>query len=276
MNNIYSLVDTLVDIILPTGAMGNIAGGYMAKKMGLPIGKLCAGVNVNDISHRVIKSGKFHKSDKMEKTLSDAINIQVVRFSCCVIFIVCDAATNDFSFFSKPYNFERLLFYLTDGNHELVKWWMSNMEETSKLDLDDSWLKRLQDQFSSARITDDEMCVSMKRVFDKFNYFIDPHTAVGTAAADKLGYDLYDMNYKGSPYAILSTASPCKFEESVSTGIGQTNWNTYVETQFPPRAAAILDKTEIDPILYKWIEGKSLDEMQVEWERIARSLFVKF
>jgi len=69
----------LVDIILPTGAMGNIAGGYMAKKMGLPIGKLCAGVNINDISHRVIESGKFYKSDKMEKTLSDAINIQVVR-----------------------------------------------------------------------------------------------------------------------------------------------------------------------------------------------------
>lgn len=59
--------------------MGNIAGGYMAKKMGLPIGKLCAGVNINDISHRVIESGKFYKSDKMEKTLSDAINIQVVR-----------------------------------------------------------------------------------------------------------------------------------------------------------------------------------------------------
>ncbi len=53
--------NTLVDIILPTGAMGNIAGGYMAKKMGLPIGKLCAGVNINDITHRVIESGQFHK-----------------------------------------------------------------------------------------------------------------------------------------------------------------------------------------------------------------------
>lgn len=59
--------------------MGNIAGGYMAKKMGLPIGTLCAGVNINDITHRVIGGGKFHKSERMEKTLSDAINIQVVR-----------------------------------------------------------------------------------------------------------------------------------------------------------------------------------------------------
>jgi len=58
--------------------MGNIAGGYMAKKMGVPIGKLCAGVNINDITHRAIENGQFHRSARMEKTLSEAINIQVV------------------------------------------------------------------------------------------------------------------------------------------------------------------------------------------------------
>jgi len=58
--------------------MGNIAGGYMAKKMGVPIGKLCAGVNINDITHRAIENGQFHKSARMEKTLSEAFNIQVV------------------------------------------------------------------------------------------------------------------------------------------------------------------------------------------------------
>lgn len=84
MNSLFTCIssiktETLVDIILPTGAMGNIAGGYMAKKMGLPIGKLCAGVNINDITHRAIANGKFHRSERMEKTLSDAINIQVVR-----------------------------------------------------------------------------------------------------------------------------------------------------------------------------------------------------
>ncbi len=71
-------VEKPIDIILPTGAMGNIAGGYMAKKMGLPIRKLCASVNINDITHRAIEKGEFHKSARMEKTLSDAINIQVV------------------------------------------------------------------------------------------------------------------------------------------------------------------------------------------------------
>ena len=69
----------MIDIILPTGAKGNIAGGYMAKCMGIPLGTLCAGVNANDITHRVVETGQFYKSDVMLKTLSDAINIQVVR-----------------------------------------------------------------------------------------------------------------------------------------------------------------------------------------------------
>lgn len=59
--------------------MGNIVGGYMAKKMGVPLGKLCAGTNVNDIVFRVVQTGEFHKSNEMKRTLSEAINIQLVR-----------------------------------------------------------------------------------------------------------------------------------------------------------------------------------------------------
>lgn len=87
---------------LPTGAMGNLTAGYMVKQMGIPFGNLCAGVNINgecrfmicrlerskslinrcltDITNRVIETGEFHKK-KIQKTLSDAINIEVVSTS---------------------------------------------------------------------------------------------------------------------------------------------------------------------------------------------------
>ena len=67
-----------IDIILPTRAMGNIAGGVIARQMGLPVRKFCAAVNANDITHRVMQTGQFYKSEAMIKTLSGAINIQVV------------------------------------------------------------------------------------------------------------------------------------------------------------------------------------------------------
>lgn len=40
-------VESPIDLVLPTGAMGNLTGGYMAKQMGIPIGKLSCGVNIN-------------------------------------------------------------------------------------------------------------------------------------------------------------------------------------------------------------------------------------
>lgn len=39
--------DSSIDMVLPTGAMGNLTGAYMAKQMGIPIGRLYCGVNIN-------------------------------------------------------------------------------------------------------------------------------------------------------------------------------------------------------------------------------------
>ena len=123
-----------IDFVVPTGAMGNMVGGYMAKRMGVPVGMMTAAVNINDITDRVIQTGAFHKSPRMSRTLSEAINIQV------------------------PYNFERILYYITDQNVDLVRDWMRQMEQTHKLDLSVVWLERLQKEFQSARVTDEEMC----------------------------------------------------------------------------------------------------------------------
>lgn len=186
---------TVVDFILPTGAMGNMTGTYMAKKMGVPIGMMCAGVNINDITHRVVQTGKFHREETMKMTLSEALNIQV------------------------PYNFERILFYLTQSNDKLVKEWMSTMDLENKIDLDQSWLHKLQAEFQSARITDEDVCSEIKGAKEDHNYYIDPHTAVAFAAARKLGYR--GSQYQRSPQvqvaAIFATASPCKFEGETVT-----------------------------------------------------------
>lgn len=75
--------------------------------------------------------------------------------------------------------------------------------------------------------------------------------------------------------AILSTASPCKFEESVTAGIGEEEWKKYfASSDFPPRARALLVKQEINPILYPWEKEKTLSEVQKEWENMALDIIL--
>jgi threonine synthase len=238
--------DNILDIVLPTGAMGNIAGAYIAKKCGLPLGNLCAAVNSNDIVFRAIETGKYHKSDKMLHTLSDAINIQL------------------------PYNFERLLFYLSDCNHTLVREWMTCVDNTAKLDLDAHWLAKLQAEFRSARVEDDQMCATLKKVVDGYNYVTDPHTAVALATAEVLGY--FPMNSHDHPVAVMATASPCKFRESVTAALGEDGWKAYEEKDFPSRGWELLAAQEIPPTVFAFTEGWTLEEVQVEWEKMAREI----
>jgi threonine synthase len=246
--------ETPIDVVLPTGAMGNAVGGCMAKKMGVPFGTFSAAVNVNDITHRVIQTGKFHKSDSMIMTLSEAINIQL------------------------PYNFERILYYLSEGETTRIKEWMAIVDATNKNDLPPDWLALLQKEFQSERVTDDEMCATMRKVCQDYQYMTDPHTAVAFSAAEKLGFyksqsqQQEQKTEKKKPIILLSTASPCKFEESVTTALGKERWNQYVDKSFPPRAKETLKKEEVEPVVFNKSVLGELEESQKEWETKAQKI----
>lgn len=232
-------IGTRISFVMPTGAMGNIAGGYMAKKMGLPIDKLVAATNINDISHLVIQTGKFHRAPEMHKTLSEAINIQV------------------------PYNFERLLYYLTDENDSLVSDWMTTMDEKARLTLNSEWLELLQRDFDSVRVTDEQLCETLRHVLEKYGYLSDPNTAVAFHAA-------LALEQGNSEIIVMATASPCKFEEAVTYASSTEQWQKYVDKGFPDRAKAILELEEVEPTIYR--AQDSLEASQADWEKLARSL----
>ena len=173
-----------------------------------------------------------------------------------------DSYNHHTHFHMQPYNFERLLYYLTDCNGALVNEWMTTVDKASKLDLDASWLARLQREFCAARVTDEFMCETIRNVGQNYGYTVDPHTAVAIAAAESLGYDL-SKPQQDTPVAILSTASPCKFQESVTVALGQEGWKEYAAKDFPESAKAVMDKEEIEPILYRHGE---------DWEAMARDI----
>ena len=207
---------------------------------------------MNDITHRVVATGEFHRTDEMKQTLSEAINIQV------------------------PYNFERVLYFLSGCDDVLMQNLMTKMDSTGKIDLEKDLLEMLQAELASARITDDEMCSAMVNAKKKLGYFIDPHTAVAFAAADKLGYNPFALEGSGAngqAVAIMATASPCKFEEAVTVALGGEGWNEYMNSSsFPKGANEYTRKDETTPFQYTRAKGISLEEAQDEWKQKTLAL----
>ena len=59
---------------VPSGNFGNISGGLIAKKMGLPVSKFIAATNVNDIMPKYIKTGLFEPKLSVA-TISNAMDV---------------------------------------------------------------------------------------------------------------------------------------------------------------------------------------------------------
>jgi threonine synthase len=78
-----------VSFTVPTGNFGDVFAGYVAKRMGLPIGRLVIATNRNDILHRTLTTGE-HRREGVRPTISPSMDIEVSS------------------------NFERLLFELHD------------------------------------------------------------------------------------------------------------------------------------------------------------------
>jgi threonine synthase len=77
-----------------------------------------------------------------------------------------------------------------------------------------SWeeMRRL---ISGASVTDDETRATISEVFSRYAYYLDPHSAVGWKAVDKLSAGKSD-----TPFIVISTAHPAKFAEIVEPLIG--------------------------------------------------------
>lgn len=165
------------------------------------------------------------------------------------------------------------MYYMSDENPSLVRQWMTTVDETEKLTLESNWILKLQADFRSARVDDELMCATLLAAKEKWNYVADPHTAVAFSAAEQLGYCSLTskciseelQHQKCSAVAVLSTASPCKFQESVSAALGPQGWKDYFEDGFPIEAKDLLNKPERDLIMFRK-QSLNLEIAQSNWQ----------
>ena len=172
-----------VSFSVPTGNFGDIFAGYLAHKMGLPIKQLVIATNQNDILHRCI-SDNDHSIRPLKQSLAPSMDIMISS------------------------NFERLLSDLYDGDGRVISGLMADIKSGS-MQLNAEALARARQLFSSYRC-DDEMTVDMiDKTYQDTGYLLDPHTAIGLAAARACHRD------PGTPMVTLATAHPAKFPDAV-------------------------------------------------------------
>ena len=191
-----------ISFSVPTGNFGDVYAGYVAKQMGLPIGKFIVATNQNDILHRAISNGDY-RFNKVEETISPSMDIQVAS------------------------NFERLLYDLYDQNSEKVKNIMKRIKDNS-FKIENDILKNLQNDFTSERLSETEIINTIKSHYEKNKIIIDPHTAIGIGAVEKLNL---------SDVVILATAHPCKFPVAIDRAISKTE-------KLPESLEYVYDKEE--------------------------------
>ena len=84
-------------------------------------------------------------------------------------------------------------------------------------------------------VSDTETLETIRKVYDRFGYIMDPHTAVGFRALEKFRHA---NGVSTEPAAIMSTAHPAKFIEAIKEALDR-------DITIPDRLQAVLDRKKI-------------------------------
>ena len=195
-----------VSFSVPTGNFGNVFAGWVARRTGTPISQLVVGSNSNDILTRWLASGVMEKTG-VHPTISPSMDIQVSS------------------------NAERLLFELYERNALLLADRMAEFRDEGRVETGDTRLASVTEVFDGASFDDEQTRAEIRRTYEATGQILDPHTAVGVAAARAARRD------PEVPMICLATAHPAKFPDAVEQAIG-------IRPDLPAHLADLFDREE--------------------------------
>ncbi|WP_371803978.1 threonine synthase [Candidatus Lokiarchaeum ossiferum] len=167
-------------ISVPSGNFGNLMGGLIAKKMGLPVEKFVVAVNENDEYPQFLKNSKYQKVEPSKACLSSAMNV------------------------GHPSNLVRLVdLYGGHLDYQGELHALPNMDDIKN----DMW---------SISVSDDQTIQTIKKTYDSLNYILEPHGAVAWYGLNEY---LKEFPSK-LPCISIETADPAKFPEEIEKILG--------------------------------------------------------
>ncbi|KAI1181053.1 tryptophan synthase beta subunit-like PLP-dependent enzyme [Nemania sp. FL0916] len=263
-----------VRFVTPTGNFGNILAGYFATRMGLPVDKLVVATNENDILYRFWNTGRYEKqpatngsandtpvhTDGCKETLSPAMDILVSS------------------------NFERLMWFLAEGfastlgmdeqfnkkqaGQEVSTWYQSLKKTGGFGPVHSDIMETGRRTFESERVSDPETLETIRSCYSGTKYVLDPHTAVGVAAAWRsVARSPGNINHIS-----LSTAHPAKFSGAVESALQKVSGFSFDEQVLPAEFKDLLHKEKrVTFVENSWEKVREIVKKQVEVDLVGES-----
>jgi threonine synthase len=255
-----------VRFVIPTGKFGSILAGYFAMHMGLPVDKLVIATNENDILDRFWRTGRYEKQradrDRLgggtgpgiRHTLSPAMDILTSHnFERLLWFLACEFAASAGMY--HRWNQKQ-------ASQEVSKWFRELDEKGSFGPVYRDVIKSARRNFESERVTDEQTIETIRAVYRKSGYVLDPHSAVGAAATERS----VRRAHASLPHISFSTAHPAKFPETVKKALqGEEGFN--IEAELLPAEFAELRRREKRAIIVEndWQKVRELIKARTDY-----------
>ena len=211
-----------VDFCVPSGNFGNVLAGWIARQMGLPIGRLVVATNENDVLHEFFSTGTYRVRSGAQTQVTSSPSMDI----------------------SKASNFERFMFDIVGRDADVLRelWWQVETQGSFTLQDTPFAAAVAASGFASGRSTHADRLATIRAQYARDGRILDPHTADGVKVAR-------EQRRPGVPMVCLETALPAKFAETIREALGRDPERpaafTAIEdlpqrsTQFPADAARV-------------------------------------
>lgn len=169
---------------VPSGNFGDMMGGVLAMKMGLPVKRFIIGVNENDEFTEYLEKGEYSKVEPSRNCISSAMNV------------------------GHPSNLARL-----------VSLYGGVMDEKGTIS-HRADLVKMRRELYSVSITDETTRQTIREAWESHNVLLEPHGAVGWAALQAFLKEEGKNFDRDQLFISLETAHPAKFPAEISRLLG--------------------------------------------------------
>jgi len=178
-SRLSSGTDKSVVFSIPSGNFGNLTGGLIAKRMGLPVKKFVASTNENDEVPSYLVSGIYKMISPSRNCISSAMNV------------------------GHPSNMARI-----------IALYGGVMDEQGRI-IKEPDMKHLRNDIFAVSVSEDETLAAIDQCYRQHKLLLEPHGAVAWVGLKKFLDQDRGINSQDQLLVSLETAHPSKFLQEI-------------------------------------------------------------